>query len=123
LYKYIAKHVRYPTNAYVNNVQGKVFAVFNIDDDHKISNVKILRGLADSQNDEVVRVLKNYPATDLKPGVKYAIPISFSLQNKAGQWVDSETYKAPQPYVGGDYKPNNYPTVYLNEVVVVGFKN
>ena len=84
-YKFLAHEVHYPKLAKKNNVQGKVFLSFMIDNDGTLTNVKVVRGIGSGCDEESVRVLKMSPPW--QPGyqygvavrVMYSIPLTFSL--------------------------------------------
>ncbi len=84
LMEYLANNIKYPEKARKNKVQGKVFVNFIVEKDGSISNIKILRGLGDGCNEEVIRVLKNMPKWE--PGkhngkpvrVSFNIPVKFT---------------------------------------------
>jgi len=59
LYKYVAKHVRYPAKARQNNIWGREIVSIHIAD-NKISQSKIVKSLDPEIDAEVLRVLNNY---------------------------------------------------------------
>jgi len=85
---FLAHNMRYPRVAKENNVQGKVFVNFIIDENGKLTNLRIIRGIGSGCDDEVIKVLKLSPPW--QPEVKYGvavkeyftIPISFTLQQE-----------------------------------------
>jgi beta-lactamase regulating signal transducer with metallopeptidase domain len=119
LYKYIGKHVRYPTVARENHFAGKIILTFNINNG-KIGDLKITRGLYDVMDAEVVRVIKNYNGTlNARPG-KYVIPVSYNLVDEKGNNVGK------QPDNKNKSEANTIVVesgrVYtLNEVVIIGY--
>lgn len=86
-YGYLKRNIRYPADAYRENIQGKVFLSFTVEHDGSLTNIKVERGLHPSLDAEATRILKSSPRWI--PGkqhgfpvrVKYNIPISFSLNN------------------------------------------
>ncbi|MCQ6956735.1 energy transducer TonB [Mucilaginibacter aquariorum] len=86
--KYLARNIRYPAIARENNVQGRVVLTFVVEKDGAITEIKVLRSLGSGCDEESIRVLSLSP--NWKPGltkgkpvrVKYAMPISFILQNE-----------------------------------------
>jgi len=121
-YDYLGKSIHYPREARVQNIGGKVFAVFNVNDDNSITNVGILRGLTNAQNDEVVRCIKAFKVIPaMKPGINYTIPISFDIVNEAdGKEIKGNPYINPSPTVRG-YKSTGFKNVALKEIVVTTF--
>lgn len=86
LLKYISSHIKYPTIAMENNVQGKVIVQFVVTRDGSIGEVKVARGKDPDLDKEAVRVVKTLPK--FIPGkmngqavnVWYTLPINFKLQ-------------------------------------------
>ncbi len=86
--QYIAKNVKYPTDAIENEIQGKVYLSFVVDKSGKVRDVIILRGIrgGGSLEKEALRVIKSLP--NFSPGlqngkavnVKMTIPINFQLK-------------------------------------------
>lgn len=83
--KYLAINISYPQTAKDKGVQGTVFVAFVVEKDGKISNVKILRGIGNGCDEEVVRVVKTMP--DWKPGTQAGKPVrvQFNLPVKFKQ--------------------------------------
>ena len=85
-HKYVQDHVEYPTVAAENGIEGTVYVQFVVDRDGGISNIKILRGVDPSLNNEAKRVIQNAPKWE--PGeqrgkpvrVLLSLPIVFQLQ-------------------------------------------
>ncbi|WP_167607336.1 energy transducer TonB [Maribellus sediminis] len=85
LLKFISENVKYPENAIKNEIQGKVFVNFIIDESGAVTKVKVLRGVDDDIDKEAVRVIKLLEKWT--PGkekgkavkVKYTLPINFAL--------------------------------------------
>jgi protein TonB len=84
--RYIYKNVVYPSIARDNGVEGKVTAQFVINEEGKVTNVKILRGIGAGCDEEVLRVLTNMPSWS--PGyqgkrpvrVRITVPVTFKLE-------------------------------------------
>jgi TonB family protein len=84
-YEYLSKNVKYPKEAQNNNIQGKVFLSFIVEQDGTIADVQVVRRLGGGTDEEAVRLLQESPKW--VPGilngktvrVKYNIPISFTL--------------------------------------------
>ena len=87
LQKYIAKTIKYPEIAKENNIQGRVYITFVINDKGNVENIKIARGVDPSLDKEAKRVIKSFPRW--KPGkqrgkavkVSMSLPINFKLNN------------------------------------------
>ncbi len=86
LLKYVATHIKYPTMAAENNIQGRVVVKFVVKKDGNVGDVVILRGKDPDLDKEAVRVVKTLPR--FIPGkmngqavsVWYTLPINFKLQ-------------------------------------------
>lgn len=87
LLKYIASHIKYPTMAAENNIQGRVVVKFVVGKDGRVGDVVVVRGKDPDLDKEAVRVVKTLP--NFIPGkmngqavsVWYTLPINFKLQN------------------------------------------
>ena len=87
LLKYIASHIKYPTMAAENNIQGRVVVKFVVGKDGRVGEVVVLRGKDPDLDKEAVRVVKTLP--NFIPGkmngqavsVWYTLPINFKLQS------------------------------------------
>jgi len=87
LLKYIASHIKYPTMAAENNIQGRVVVKFVVNKNGKVGDVVVLRGKDPDLDKEAVRVVKTLPdfITGKMNGqavsVWYTLPINFKLQS------------------------------------------
>jgi protein TonB len=79
------QHIRYLFLDRMKNIEGKVWVSLVIEKDGSVNDVKMLRGLTDEQDKEVIRVVKNL--LKWKPGmqdgkpvrVQYTLPIEFKM--------------------------------------------
>lgn len=86
LLKYIFTHIKYPTMAAENNIQGRVVVKFVVKKDGQVGDVVVLRGRDPDLDKEAQRVVKTLPK--FIPGkmngqavaVWYTLPINFKLQ-------------------------------------------
>jgi periplasmic protein TonB len=80
--------IKYPDEAKKNGIQGKVFVSFVVDEQGKVTNSKIERGVdpaLDAESLRVVNGLKTWkPGTEKGKAVKvaYTIPINYALNGK-----------------------------------------
>jgi protein TonB len=87
LQKYIAKSIKYPEIAKENNIQGRVYVNFVVNDKGEVEKVKVVRGVDPSLDKEAIRVIKSLPKW--KPGkqrgkavkVSMSLPINFKLRS------------------------------------------
>lgn len=83
---FVAKNVKYPPKAIKNEIQGKVFVGFIIDESGNVTNAKIIRSVDIDLDKEALRVVNMMEKWT--PGkekgkivkVKYTLPISFALK-------------------------------------------
>ncbi len=86
LRKFIAMHVKYPSQAVKEGIQGKVYVKFVVDKTGEVSNIEIVRSVDPLLDAEAARVVSKLPTWS--PGknegeavnVYYTIPINFQLQ-------------------------------------------
>lgn len=87
LLKYISDHINYPATAAENGIQGRVACKFTIRGDGSVGDVRVLRSVAPSLDDEAIRVLYSMPKWNpgeqrgKKVAVEYSVPVNFRLQN------------------------------------------
>jgi protein TonB len=83
---FLRKNIEYPSDAREMNVQGTVYVNFVVNTDGSISDIKIVRGVFASCDNEALRVMKMMP--NWKPGkqnglavsVYFNLPISYVLK-------------------------------------------
>lgn len=83
--KYLSEAINYPVIAIEIGLQGKVLCEFVVNKDGTIVDVRVVRGIDRSLDNEALRVIKSMPAW--KPGrmngkavrVKYNLPVNFRL--------------------------------------------
>lgn len=84
-YQYIAKNLKYPSQARRMGIEGKVFVQFVVDKDGSITEVQAVKGIGAGCDEEAVRVIGE--AQKWKPGkqrgrpvkVRMILPITFKL--------------------------------------------
>jgi beta-lactamase regulating signal transducer with metallopeptidase domain len=112
LYKYVAKHVRYPAKARQNNIWGREIVSIHIAD-NKISQSKIVKSLDPEIDAEVLRVLNNY---DGQIGIKqgtYNVDIAMVIVTED----DSKTAFELQSKITDPNAPG-YEGTALSQVVI-----
>ena len=85
LMQYLKSIIRYPKDARKKGIEGKVITNFCIDENGKVKDVKILKSVYPSLNEEAMRVISEMPVW--KPGIQYgrkvkvyySLPITFKL--------------------------------------------
>lgn len=89
MYTWISHNLRYPEEAALNNVQGRVVVQFVVKTDGTIGDVKVVRGTCPALDDEAVRVVKAMPKwipgeKDGKPvNATYTLPLTFKLRGES----------------------------------------
>lgn len=86
LLQYLSNNIKYPAIARENGITGTVYVTFEIDQNGKVKDAKILRGIGGGCDEEALRVVMNMPAW--KPGkqrgkpvrVQYNLPVRFVLK-------------------------------------------
>ncbi len=85
LQQYIAKHLKYPTQAVEQGIQGKVFVRFIVNSNGEIRKASIINSIHPLVDKEALRVVKNLPKWEAgtqngqKVNVWITIPIVFQL--------------------------------------------
>ncbi len=88
LYKFIYEHLKYPTIAQENGIEGKVFLRFAVDDKGKVSQVTILRDIGGNCGEAAAKVIRKMNDSKTwipgrqggrKVSVWYTLPIVFKL--------------------------------------------
>ncbi|HWZ02957.1 MAG TPA: M56 family metallopeptidase [Mucilaginibacter sp.] len=98
--KYIAVHTRFPAVALENKVTGSVIATFELNADHKITNVKLISGIGNKCDEEAMRVLNNFTdPIDAKPGT-YKLAVTFILNGLAAPKPASEALSNDPSFIG-----------------------
>lgn len=84
--KWVNKNLEYPEIAKENGVSGRVMLSFTVNPDGSVSNVKVIRGVDRSLDDEAVRVVSKSPKwtpgrqRDRAVKVTYIFPVIFQLR-------------------------------------------
>lgn len=86
MYAYLNKTLKYPRQAVLAGVEGRVIVQFIVNEDGRISHAKVVRGIGGGCDEEALRVVNTMPAW--KPGmqngravkVNFKLPVNFKLQ-------------------------------------------
>ena len=85
LNKFLAENIKYPAQALKDTIQGRVFVNFIVRKDGAISEAKVVRGVAESLDNEALRVVNMMPkwTPGMQKGkpvrVSFMLPINFVL--------------------------------------------
>lgn len=107
LFKSMQKNVRYPASAREANVVGSVVVNFNVNENHNLSNIVVLKGIGNGCDEEVVRAIKAFTGSVEAKAGNYKMAVTFDLDG----------IKAPKPASGDLFKDPSF----AGEVVVVGY--
>ena len=86
LKQFLAKHIRYPKEAYKQDIEGKVVVRFIVEPDGSVTGAEVIRSLSPDCDKETLRVVGKMPLWN--PGrqngafvaVYYQLPVTFSLK-------------------------------------------
>jgi len=88
LMAYIGSHMVYPKAAIDDNIYGKVFVTFVVDNTGMVKDVKVMRGVREDLDNEALRVVQSLPIWEpgmqngKKVNVQYTLPIVYQLPEK-----------------------------------------
>ncbi|MBU0488596.1 MAG: energy transducer TonB [Bacteroidetes bacterium] len=83
--KYLSENIKYPQMAKESGISGTVYVTFVVNQDGKIVDVKVLRGIGGGCDEEAIRVIKGMPkwSAGKQRGkavrVQFNMPIRFTL--------------------------------------------
>lgn len=113
--QFLSENIRYPKEAFVNNVQGRVIVNFFVDKDGSIGGARVIKSVDPQLDAEALRVVSSMP--NWTPGmqkgkpvrVSYTVPVSFRLES--GQ---------PKPDVSGALHVDDDIIVFLDGTQITG---
>jgi protein TonB len=73
LFKFIGENLQYPSEAQINNIEGKVILKFVVSPDGSVDRIEILRSIDPLLDNEAIRVVKTLPK--FKPGKQGGVPV------------------------------------------------
>ena len=85
LMKFLNENLRYPAAAFKNGIQGCVTVQFIVKEDGSVGDVKVVRGVDPTLDEEAVRVCKALPKfiptkqSGIRANVWFTLPITFKL--------------------------------------------
>jgi len=98
--KYIAKYTRYPAVARDNKVSGSVVLQFELNADHKTTNVTLIKGIGNRCDEEAIRVLNTFnDPIDAKPG-PYKVAVTFTIDGLEAPKPASEALRDDPLFIG-----------------------
>jgi len=84
--RYIANNVRLPEEVKIGKREGKVFVTFEVDEQGKVQNPSIQRGLSPATDKEALRVVQAMPSwipgsqNGINMVVSMTVPVTFSMK-------------------------------------------
>ena len=109
---WVFDNIKYPEEAYKNDIQGRVILQFTIAKDGKVKNVKVLRSSGSQLlDDEAIRVVSMSPAwtpgkvKDKPVDVVFTFPVVFKLEGKsedAGEPISFAEVEQKPSFQSGD---------------------
>ena len=101
--KFVASNIQYPQDAIDEGLEGRIMVSFVVEKDGLVSNVKVLKGVCESIDEEAARVVRGMPKW--KPGMKDGKPVRVSYQIpivfKLGQ-LNNEHKTTVKTIIAGD---------------------
>lgn len=86
LFQFLGENIKYPEKAKDEEIQGKVMTEFIVDEQGRVSNIKIIQSVRSDIDEETLRVLNKMP--NWNPGshqgkyvkTKFTLPVNFMLK-------------------------------------------
>lgn len=94
LYEWLKNTLKYPEQAWVNGVQGRVIVSFVIEKDGRVTNPKVVRGVSPELDAEALRVVGAMPkwTPGKNNGVavrsRYDLPITFKMPPEPKEQIE-----------------------------------
>jgi TonB family protein len=122
-YRELSQKIKYPKAARDNNIAGRVIVTFTLDDNKKIKDAQVLRGISKDIDEEVLRTMQNCKEIPGgQTGVLYTIPLHFAIiDNSTSQYVGGPDKSYTQPTYTNKANANAVRET-LNEVVITSYK-
>ena len=78
---YIARHLKYPTDAFEKGIQGKVVLELHLTEHEHLNTVKVIESVAPSLDAEAIRIIKETPLwkKNHENTTKLLMPVIFRL--------------------------------------------
>ncbi|MES2268892.1 MAG: M56 family metallopeptidase [Bacteroidota bacterium] len=109
LYKHMAKTLRYPQSARESQTDGNVILSYRLNADHKITDVKVEKGIGKGCDEAAINALRSFNGTVNKAPGQYYMATVFALQGYTKKYQSLDNYRS---------KPN-----FAGVVVAIGYVN
>ena len=110
LKKYIDSNLVYPEEAMDNRIEGIVYLIAEVDDNGRVVQVEIIKGLAGGCNDEAIRWIKNVKfggvknkGIRLKTKKQFRIKFQLPQENKINFNLIKKKEDVPKPEITKSY--------------------
>lgn len=77
--KWVAENLKYPQDAKEAGISGRVYVQFTVNVEGRVENVSVLKGVSESLDNEVIRVVSSSPAWTPGYSKGTAVPVTFSF--------------------------------------------
>ena len=108
-YKFVARSIKYPSEARANNITGKSQVTFNVKNG-KVANLLIVKRLGGGCDEEVMKAILSYQGFDESYDGNYAFVTAFAF-NGESRIITKEEIKPLEGFTN------------LNQVVIVAYRN
>ncbi len=102
MYEYISRNFQYPDEAQKRSVKGKMEVEFTVEKSGDITYVGILKGLDESIDEEVLRLLKAMPRWT--PATKNGVPVRYKVSMPINIRASRKGQKSSQELIRYDEK-------------------
>lgn len=123
LYEYIAANLKYPEEARMKGIEGKVFLEFTVNTDGTLSDIHALKGVGGGCDEEAIKVMQGSPTwipgkqRGMNVRQRMVIPINFSLGSGTQISVEKAQVKNEFEFVTAINKTTVNGVTHLNGVV------
>ncbi len=123
LYEYVAANLKYPAEARMKGIEGRVFLEFTVNTDGTISDIHALKGLGGGCDEEAIKVMQGSPnwipakQRGMNVRQRMVMPINFSLGSGNPISVENAQVKNEFEFVTTINKTTVNGTTYLNGIV------
>lgn len=91
-YAFMARSIKYPSEAQKNNLQGNTQIKFTLQN-NKVTNVSSVLNLGDGCDEEVMKAILSYRKFENLPNGKYTLKVGFTLSGNKAPLKNKETIK------------------------------
>lgn len=123
LYEYVAANLKYPAEARMKGIEGRVFLEFTVNKDGTVSDIRTLKGIGGGCDEEAINVMQGSPKwipakqRGLNVRQRMVMPINFSLGSGNPISVEKAQVKNEFEFVTTINKTTVNGVTHLNGVV------